>query len=121
MSAQTRTHLRRRPIDASDAAAIQDFLERRFPSWVPSPIKEILWVKRFGGHLGARIMLFDDVPCLLIVSGDPGHECEDRWIYRGLLPGTDRRPFFFHRMRARWMRSDGSWEETSARHGLNFV
>lgn len=65
-------------------------------------------VKRLGRHLGARIILFDDVPCLLLLEGGTGHDGGERWIYRGQQAGTDRRPFFFHRMRARWMRTDGS-------------
>ena len=121
MPDDVRKYLRRRPIDEGSRTAIDRYISMRFPTSVPSPIKEILWVKRLGGHLGARIILFDDVPCLLILSDAAAPEVQERWIYRGLPANFDTRPFFYHRMRATWMRTDGSKQENLERHRLNFV
>lgn len=121
MSECLRSHLRRRPIDGRDRASLDAFIEKRFPPWVRSPIKEVLWVKRLGAHLGARCILFDDVPCLLIVPGDTNFDGGERWIYRGLPATFDTRPFFFHQARSAWMRTDGTKKENSEWHGSNFV
>lgn len=121
MTDRLRKYMRRCPIDERSRAALDRYVSMRFPTWVPSPIKEVLWVKRLGRHLGARVLLFDDVPCLLIVSNISAPEGEDRWVYRGLPQTFDTRPFFFHRMRNTWIRSDGSSEENRKRHRWNFV
>lgn len=121
MTGRAQSYLCGRPIDERGRATLDRYVSTRFPNWVPSPIKEVLWVKRLGGHLGARILLFDDVPCLLILSDASPAGFEERWIYRGLPATFDTRPFSFHRMRNAWMRSDGSFEENSERHRLNFV
>lgn len=121
MPVNRRSHLRRRPIDGRDRASLDTFLKARFPTWVPSPIKEVLWVKRFGAHLGARCILFDNVPCLLIVPGNASFDGDERWVYRGLPATFDTRPFFFHRTRSAWMRTNGSKDENSERHRWDFV
>ena len=121
MCRSVKKYMRRRPIDDDDLALVEDFIRERFPEWVPSPIEEILWVKRLGPHFGARVLLFDRVPCLLIVGNSESYPDEDRWIYRGLPSSFDTRPFFFHRMKAAWTRSDGSKEEALERHRWNFV
>ncbi|MEE7492219.1 hypothetical protein MOTC310_17745 [Methylobacterium oryzae] len=121
MRRQVKPYMRRRPVDADDLALVEEFIRARFPRWVPSPIEEILWVKRLGPHFGARVILFDRVPCLLIVGNGGSHPDEDRWTYRGLPSSFDTRPFFYHRMRAAWTRSDGSKAEALERHRGNLV
>ncbi|MBE7201347.1 MAG: hypothetical protein INR70_26585 [Parafilimonas terrae] len=121
MSGNARKYLRRQPVDELSQAAIDRYVAARFPAWVPSPIKEVLWVKRLGGHLGARLILFDDVPCLLILPDTAAPETGERWIYRGLPATFDTRPFFFHRMRGAWMRADGTLEENLELHRWNCV
>ena len=109
-----------RPVSPADAASFDRRVRSPFPAWVPSPVKEILWIKKLHGHVGARVILFDDVPCLIIMEGPAGSRGEVRWVYRGLV-GYDTRSFFYHRMRASWMRTDGTREEAMERHRLNFV
>lgn len=102
-------------------ARLERFIGSRLPDWVPSPIKEVLWVRPLREHLGARVLLFDDVPCLLLLGGAPNFAGAERWVYRGLPPTLDTRPFFFHRMRSAWMRTDGSKERNLRRHRMNLV
>lgn len=108
----------RRSVSRDEVTLVECFVRLRFPDWVPSPIKEVLRVKRLGRHFGAVVVLFDDVRCRLLVEG-PMPLGEDRWVNLGMPREGDA--FFFHGGDQRWMRFAGTNAEARALHGPNLT
>lgn len=108
-------------VDPADVALVEAYIKTRFSDDIPSPIRKVLRVRRLGEHFGARIVLFDGGPCLLVVERKSQFFLESRWIYRGYPADVDDRCFLFHRSLNSWFRFGGTYEEALGIFGEDFA